>query len=93
MLKVLCTNHERFGRDTIPYGPNDPQIGDECTVLNTCIGYDIGGSEAPCYELEGYGGDDYVYDQRNFATLPDSSADEMAEVEKEAIVNLETVLV
>lgn len=93
MLKVICINHARFGRDTFPYGPDDPQIGDECTVLNMCIGYCKDGSEAPCYELEGYGGDEYVYDQRNFATLPDTTADEMQEAEKEAIVNLETVLV
>lgn len=79
-MTVMCINHQRFG-DTIPYGPEDPQIGDECTVLNICVGYDNDGDEAPCYELEGYGDDDYVYDQRNFAVLPDTTADEMEEEE------------
>lgn len=80
-MKVICVNHERFGRDTIPYGPDDPQIGDECTVLNTCVGYDNDGSEAPCYELDGYGDDEYVYDQRNFAPL--TSLDETTLVNEE----------
>lgn len=31
------------------------------------------------------------YDTKHFATLPDLTADEMEEEEKEAIVNLETV--
>jgi hypothetical protein len=35
-------------------------------------------------------GDEYAYDARFFAILPDTSADDMAEAEKEAIVNLET---
>jgi hypothetical protein len=33
----------------------------------------------------------YAYSAWRFATLPDATADEMAEENKEAIVNLETV--
>jgi hypothetical protein len=37
--------------------------------------------------------DEYKWRSTAFATLPDSTADDMQEEEKEAIVNLETVLV
>lgn len=37
-------------------------------------------------------GDDYGYRTAFFATLPDNTADEMAEESREAIVNLESVL-
>lgn len=65
-MKVVCVNHDCYDADK-PYGPGDPQIGDECFVVAECIGVDDEGNEAPCYELEGYGPD--VYDQRNFAPL------------------------
>ncbi len=89
-MRVMCISHERFG-DDLPYGPNDPQIGDECVVIRSCIGYDEKGKGFPSYELKGYV--PYLYDQRNFAILPDETADEMQEESREAIVNLETVLV
>lgn len=89
-MRVICMNHDCFADDELPYGPDDPQIGDECIVIDACTGYGELYSEAPCYELEGY--ESHVYDQRNFATLPDNTADEMAEETKEAIVNLESVL-
>ena len=38
-------------------------------------------------------GDEYAYKQSHFATLPDSTADEMQEAQHEAIVNLENVAV
>lgn len=67
-MKVVCINHNRFD-DDLPYGPDDPQIGDECTVIDVCIGYDERGKGVPSYELEGYS--PYVYDQRNLAPLSD----------------------
>lgn len=90
-MRVLCINNDCYDIGDLPFGPDDPQIGDECTVIESCIGYSESGIESPCYELEGYS--PWVYDQRNFATLPDNTADEMAEESREAIVNLETVLV
>ena len=65
-MKVVCINHKRY-ENCLPYGPEDPQIGDECTVVRSCIGYDQRGKGMPSYELEGYS--QYVYDQRNFAPL------------------------
>lgn len=38
-------------------------------------------------------GDEYGYRTEFFAILPDNTADEMAEESREAIINLETVLV
>ena len=58
-MKVVCVNHDCYDADK-PCGPNDPQIGDECAVIESCIGVDDEGNEAPCYKLEGYGPD--VYD-------------------------------
>lgn len=80
-----------FDIGDLPYGPYDPQIGDTCEVVSECPGYNDSGLETPCYELAGYG--EWVYDQRDFAVLPDASADEMQEECHEAIVNLETELV
>lgn len=87
----MCISHKLFDIDFLPMGADDPQVGEECNVIESCIGYGELGIESPCYELEGYG--EWVYDQRNFATLPDSTADEMEEEQHESIANLETVLV
>ena len=91
MLRVMCVNHDLFGDAVMPYGPTDPQIGDECEVVKEAIGYDNNDKPTPCFDLKGFSR--YYYDQRNFATLPDSTADEMQEADQEAIVNLETVAV
>jgi hypothetical protein len=90
-MRVMCVSHTMFDIDDLPYGPTDPQIGEICEVIGECPGYNDGDVETPCYELAGYG--EWVYDQRDFATLPDNTADEMQEEEREAILNLETVLV
>jgi hypothetical protein len=87
-MRVMCISHEVFD-DSLPMGPDDPQIGDECEVVCVCVGIGDRGIEKPCYELEGYNSE-WVYDQRNFATLPDTTADEMQEETKEGIANLET---
>jgi hypothetical protein len=61
-----------------------PEVGDEDLVLTIhrrC--------QKVYYILERFG-KDKGYRTDHFATLPDSSADEMQEAEKEAIVNLET---
>jgi len=68
-MRVRCINHGLFDVDDIPYGPNDPQIGDICEVVGECPGYNNGDVETPCYELAGY--DEWVYDQRDFAPLSD----------------------
>lgn len=73
-MRVVCVNHDRFGND-IPYGPTDPKIGDECTVIAECIGFDESGIANLAYELEGY--DPYVYDQRNFAIVSDLDETEL----------------
>lgn len=66
-MKVRCINHDLFDEGDIPYGPADPQIGDECEVVKECTGYNDMGHESPCFELEGY--NDWVYDQRNYAII------------------------
>jgi hypothetical protein len=90
-MLVICVSHKMFDIGDLPYGPTDPQIGDTCEVIGECIGYNDSNIETPCYELAGY--DEWVYDCRDFATLPDTTADEMQEETKEAIVNIETELV
>lgn len=76
-MRVMCINHDCFDIGDLPYGPDDPQIGEDYNVIESCIGYSDSGIESPCFELEGYG--PWVYDQRNFATLPDETADEIEE--------------
>lgn len=78
-MRVICINHDDFGGDVIPYGPADPQIGDECEVLNTVIGYANDGKENLCYDLVGY--PLFLYDVRNFATLSDQPAEVIEELE------------
>lgn len=82
-MKVVCVEKctEYLGK--MPYWYS-PEVGDEITVLDI---------EEHCgrtfYDLEGY--PEFLYDSKFFAILPSPSADDMAEAEKEAIVNLETV--
>lgn len=64
-----------------------PEVGDKDSVLMIWEGFG-----SVYYILERFGRDN-AYRTDHFATLPDSSADEMADAEKEAIANLETVLV
>jgi hypothetical protein len=80
-MKVVCVNHDLFDVYDIPYGPNDPQIGDICTVVNECFGENDGGVVTPCYELAGYDG--WVYDQRDFAPLSDLDETELVTEEFE----------
>lgn len=87
-MRVMCMNHDDFGYDCHSWTDSDPQIGSEYEAIRSVIGYDNKGKRVPSYELKGFL--EYVYDQRNFATLPDATADEMQEVVHEAIVNLET---
>jgi hypothetical protein len=68
-MLVICVSHNLFNKDDIPYEPTDPQIGEICEVIGECPGFNDGGVETLCYELAGYG--DWVYDQRDFAVLPD----------------------
>jgi hypothetical protein len=62
-----------------------PEVGDKLHVIEAKVMYGL-----LFYDLEGYS--EFLYDARYFATLPDDTADDMQEEEKEAIVNLETVL-
>lgn len=66
--------------------PPKMEVGD---VFNVLDAYSYCG--VSFYKLVEFGFD-YGFDTKHFAVLPDQTADEMAEVEKEAIVNLETVL-
>lgn len=79
-MKVICINHDLF-EDDLPYGPDDPQVGEVCTVIDICIGYDEKGKGFPSYELEGYS--PWVYDQRNFAPLSDLDETELVTEEFE----------
>lgn len=85
-MKVMCLYQ---ATEIIRHGLNDRGqvfVGNIYTVL----------------EVREYNGEDYyaleevkgiLFFSEMFAILPDNSADEMAEEEKEAIANLETVLV
>ncbi len=79
----------KFTQPSIGSGmcPPKMEVGDVFNVLDE---YNFCGTLF--YKLVEFG-NGYGFDSRHFATLPDNTADEMAEESKEAIVNLETVLV
>ncbi len=66
-----------------------PAIGDIDLVIEEEKDKDTG---MLYYRLERFGNESW-FGACMFATLPDATADDMQEEEKEAIVNLETVLV
>lgn len=85
-MRVMCISHEDFSNGGSWEGPVPP-IGGVFEVKRECIGYGTDGEETSCYELVGFNDeDDFVYDQRNFATLPEPTATEMYEVEIEGIL-------
>lgn len=65
-----------------------PKVGDVLNVIDAYI--DKFDNNDPVYAFAEYG-HNHIFSQRYFAILPEPSADDMAEAEKEAIVNLETV--
>lgn len=85
MRKVICIdqlyNHPDNKRD-IPM----PEVGSEYIAFDE---REYKGMRL--YKLVGFP-NDCGYIQKAFATLPDSSADDMKEVQQEAIVNLENSL-
>lgn len=90
MQKLLCVqspNGAEYldGRETDDF--TTIMVGNEYAAYNT-MAFDDG----VYYQLLGFDPGE-IYHSDLFAILPDQTADEMAEVEKEAITNLETVLV
>lgn len=84
----MCIN-DKWVSSTGLEGKLRPSVGDIDVVFNEEHDEEIGYA---FYQLERFGSDRW-YRSDMFATLPDNTADEMAEEEREAIVNLETVLV
>lgn len=82
----MCIDDSEFKKNG---GRNCPTVGEECTVVEAWI--DAFDNDDPVFEFAEYEG--CIFSQRYFAVLPDTTADEMADAEREAIVNLETVLV
>lgn len=89
-MKVLCINVPEEWKIFCPkYGIGHPDVGDECLVLKVHKNPGFGKN---MFVLKGYN-PKYGYAAVNFATLPDRDADEMLEVERESIVNIEKSLV
>jgi hypothetical protein len=88
-MRVMCITGNDFTEGKAAAYDNIMEVGDEFTVERECVGYGVNGLKVACYKLAEV--DFWLFDKRNFATLPDSTADDMQEVEKEAIVNFETV--
>ncbi len=65
-MKVMCISSTDGG---YPPSENDPAIGDICTVISECVGYDAMGNPEECYILAGYGSENDCYYQRDFAPL------------------------
>lgn len=84
MQKVMCIKPFTDTQQGMENAPR-PEVGDEDIVARAEEQY-----HHVYYILERFG-DDKGYRADHFATLPENTADEMEEVEKESIVNLETV--
>lgn len=87
-MKVICVTEKDFTAGGV--SESGIKVGDEHEVVREMIGIDNSGERIPCYKLVAFINTTLVHDQRNFAILPDASADEMQEETREAIVNLET---
>lgn len=78
-MRVMCITHENFHgierEANIPY----PEIGETVTV----IGEGVFAGVVDCYILQEYKSPSWImewgYDKRNFAILPDKTADEIEE--------------
>lgn len=84
MLKVKCINDKWVAAPNCEEAPR-PVFNQEYTVVETKMLNFV-----MSHILVEFG-DGYGYRTSHFATLPDETADEMAEESREAIVNLETV--
>jgi hypothetical protein len=83
----MCINDREFNINRSP-SVTVPKVGDVLNVMDAYL--DVFDNNDPVYAFIEYGRD-HIFSQRYFAILPDPSADDMAEEEFEAIVNLETV--
>lgn len=83
-MRVICVKKPRIGDDGRTDHPG-PEVGDEDIVIGN------GTKHGKLYYKLGRFPRRYGYLSSYFATLPDSTADEMAEESKEAIINSETV--
>lgn len=88
-MKVICISNKDLSGGLSPFSFTYVEVGNEYTVLEPCIGYGINNAEVACFDLKELTHTDRVFDQRNFAILPDKSADEMSQESKEAIINIE----
>lgn len=84
-MRVMCIN-DKWICHTGLKDKLRPSVGDIDVVFNEEYDEEIGNV---FYQLERFGSDRW-YRADMFATLPDNTADEMAEESREAIVNLET---
>lgn len=94
-MKVICIN-ENFIQKGVMDEVARPHVGEECDVIDVrhCeerrqlrgnkLIIELAGVY---YNIRGY---KHWFRADHFATLPDKSADEMREEEKEAIVNIES---
>lgn len=83
MQKVMCIKAFTDTQEGMENAPR-PEVGDKDVVARVEEQY-----HRVYYILERFG-IDKAYRSDHFATLPSQTADEMADAEKEAIVNLET---
>jgi hypothetical protein len=84
MPKVMCIKKCNEYDGKLPYWYS-PEVGEITEVINS---KEYFGRQF--YDLDGY--PEFWFLAECFATLPDSTADEMQEQSREAIVNIETVL-
>lgn len=79
-MKCICVTHKDFTPGLGAGMSGIPEIGEVVTVERETFSIDF----IPCYKFYEYSG--YVFDRRNFATLPEQSADEMQEESHEALI-------
>lgn len=85
-MKVMLVTQQNFiGNMGYEPASGGPQLCEEYTVITECIGFTRLGAPVKCFMLAEFP-EDELYDQHNFAILPDATAEEMEEEVKEAII-------
>lgn len=81
-MRVICITLENFSGASGALG-TVMQVGDEFNVVGEVMGRGKNGNIFPCWDLEPFAHTLFVFDKRNFATLPDEPAEVIEEQEPE----------
>jgi len=81
-MRVICVTLEDFTNgQAIGEIAGLMNVGDDFKVIAQCVGYGKNDIEVACYEFAEFRNTNMVFDQRNFAILPDTEPETVTEEE------------